>query len=1056
MSTASDGGFLEDDGHYGDRRDNQYGDPHGNLYDDHHNIQFDDSQFGDHQYDNQYDDIQYEDDDHDEDYYKEPLSREQQQKQRDDFDKFERIIRFLEANLASVVGVHEPQVGASIESRLQTVINSMAADEQRHAKTLAENAKLKADEGRGRVGDLSDRPNKPVEETLTRVMQESAKELASLKVENTTLQSTQISLQEQLAAATHEKEAMELELSEAKINADNLNKELTKSEKGRRTAQSVKEAKEKDLVRLEDRFKSLDKHYLDKEKLVTKLQKENDRLQKENDDRKRDFVRVKSASLTRDLEKISALEASLQNKDKQLEEQKQKLRDSNESLQAMVSKCKRLEDDEDRGLESFGKFRSDLAQVTLALSDNEVKTKKLEAALVVAHQDLESIGAKATKDRQLVQHELAVAQKLAQDREKENKFLKASIAQADLSAQDYRRHTEEDATMIRDLEAQVHELKTEAMVHERTTAQLRQHLQSHIWDLAEQTKLTNALAEDVKNLKESIRKMGGEITDKDLTARYLALESLQNQVKTLNQQLGRASRAPSHQAESGDLLDGSLEPACIRNMTWLYNGLHRTTNDLIDALGSVVSLRQEVSEAMAGSHQDRDEILEKFHRAESELQAVTATLKAEKDERAEELKEKEAMKTEIDQLTLNMEQHSAAIEAQEAEVGEELRLELERAVDRMESLAAVVAVMEEEAVTMIRTRDEMDERNSQLKVSLKLAEEKIERLEKEIERRNKDLEQMVPELAGARSTIQERDGAIQHFGETVQDLKKTISNLEQENMEQAAVVDGREKALARLDEARQMYDKVFESKVARLKEDKQIWEKRVEAEWARVRGIHEQELKSLMEKYSSATAVLKWNLESQQMSFEQERGVLTKELEEAKKNEESLQNLVDKLHVDIVDRNELIAGYMDFVTTQAEGVSVPENKGPWPKILEKRHTDIVKIEELEQKITSLTEALDGQMEILKTYDQNMANFSDKHQSYLTQMRDLEVELSEEKRQRAHEQKNYASLLETVATMQNLEKDLMTKLSRPRRSDSDSGILSQGGSGRTGEGGGSGS
>lgn len=49
----------------------------------------------------------------------------------------------MEANLASVVGVHEPQVGASIESRLQTVINSMAADEQRHAKTLAENAKVR-------------------------------------------------------------------------------------------------------------------------------------------------------------------------------------------------------------------------------------------------------------------------------------------------------------------------------------------------------------------------------------------------------------------------------------------------------------------------------------------------------------------------------------------------------------------------------------------------------------------------------------------------------------------------------------------------------------------------------------------------------------------------------------------------------------------------------------------------------------------------------------------------------------------------------------------------
>ncbi|KAF9312809.1 hypothetical protein BG003_005932, partial [Podila horticola] len=983
MSTASDGSFREEDGHYGGHRDNQYDDHHVNRYDDHHDNQYEDNQYDDNQYDdnqygdNQYDDNQYEDNDHDEDYYKEPLTREQQQKQRDDFNKFDRIIRFLETSLTFVAGIHEPQVGASIESRLQTVVNSLAANEQRHAKIRAENEMLQADGGRGRVGDLSDKPSKPVEETLTRVMQESAKELASLKLENTTLQSTQTSLQEQLAAAIHEKEAMKLELSEAKINADNLNKELTKSEKGRRTAQTVREAKEKELVSIEARFESLDKHYRDKERLVTKLQRENDQLQKENDDRKRDYSRVKSASLTRDLEKISALEVNLQNKGKQLEELKQKLLDSDESLQEMASKCKRLEDDEDRGLESFGKFRSDLAQVTLALSDNEVKTKKMEAALVVAHQDLESIGAKADKDRQLVQHELAVAQKLVQDREKENQFLKASIAQADLSAQDYRKHSEEDAAMIRGLETQVHELKTEIMVHQSTITQLRQHLQSHIGDLADQKKLTSAQAEEVKRLKESIKKMGGDITDKDLAAKYVALETLQNQVNTLNEQLGRVSRAPSHQAESGGLLDARFEPACIRNMNWLYNGLHRTTNDLIDALGSVVSLRQEVSDAMAGSHQDRDEILEKFHRAESELQAVTATLKAEKDGRAEEQKEKETMKTEMDQLTVNMEQLSATIEAQEAEMGEELRLELERAVDRMESLAATVATMEEEAATMVRTRDQMDERNSQLKASLKLAVEKIERLEKGIERRNNDLEQMVLELADARSKIQERDGVVQLLEETVQNLKKTISTLQQENMEQAAVVEGREKALARLDEARKMYDKVFESKVARLKEDKQIWEKRVETEWVRVRGIHEQDLKSLMEKYSSTITVLQWNLESQKQSHE-------KELENCKRNEESLQNLVDKLHVDIVERNVLIAGYMEFVTSQAEGVTVSETRGPWPAILDKRHADIVKIEELEQKIVSLTEALDGQLEILKTYDQNMANFSDKHQSYLTQ------------------------------------------------------------------------
>ena len=138
-----------------------------------------------------------------------------------------------------------------------------------------------------------------------------------------------------------------------------------------------------------------------------------------------------------------------------------------------------------------------------------------------------------------------------------------------------------------------------------------------------------------------------------------------------------------------------------------------------------------------------------------------------------------------------------------------------------------------------------------------------------------------------------------------------------------------------------------------------------------------------------------------------------------------------------------------------EGGTVSEDRGPWPAILEKQHTDIVKIEELEQKIVSITATLEGQTEILKTYDKNMMDFTDKHQSYLKQVRDLEVELSEEKRQRAHEQENYALLLETVASMQNLGSDLMSRMER--QTEDGSGVLAHAQArGESGMGGGGGS
>lgn len=45
----------------------------------------------------------------------------------------------MEDSLRFVAGVHEPPAGATIGSRLQTIVNSLAANEQRHAEIRAEN-----------------------------------------------------------------------------------------------------------------------------------------------------------------------------------------------------------------------------------------------------------------------------------------------------------------------------------------------------------------------------------------------------------------------------------------------------------------------------------------------------------------------------------------------------------------------------------------------------------------------------------------------------------------------------------------------------------------------------------------------------------------------------------------------------------------------------------------------------------------------------------------------------------------------------------------------------
>ncbi|KAF9406306.1 hypothetical protein BGZ94_003166, partial [Podila epigama] len=956
------------------------------------------------------------------------FNAERLRRQQADYNIFDRIIRFLEANLYHIDGVQEPPMGTPIEARLRTIVNSLVAKETTYAAIREESFKIKLQlEQSKNSSELSDKPTKPVEETLTRIMQQSEQTISSLRSENVALQTAHATHQEQLSALMRENEVTHAELDELKINFENVTKELTKSEKGRRTAQSARDAKEKELTNLEARFNSLDKSYRDKEKQVTRLQRELEASRRDND-------RVRPAPWPKNKDRADILEMKIKSLERQLEMTKQDVLVKNEQIKTLATKCEKLEDNEDRELESLGRFRSDLAQVQLALSDNHIKSGRLEAALEAARQEMEARNAKASKERQTISLEMAATQQTATERENENAFLKEMVRQMELSAQDYRQHAAEDAQKIRQLEEQDQKLVKEKERMEQTLSAFKKMIQQSTSDLILQRNAVAAKDTEIASLYEALKKAGNNDTSQeDLASHQKILSALRLKVSELNQQLGKTLQLTSEQRQGHEHehrqgqegVENSMDmswtikadqSSTLNNNHYLHPELISTTEKLVSALEEIKDLRLKVATGVEDSE---------HHGLESRPKIVLTGLQADLDHGTQNEKEREAMRLQIEQLRVNLEQVMAGKDEEENGMLDELRLGLTRANEVIESMNMQLTKLKEEAEVMLRTREEMDKQNSQLRATVVLLEEKLQRQEKEIERRQSDLDAMISELSEARSLILAKDSAVQLLEESLADMKKSNLRLQQENKEQAEQIAGREKALERLDEARKMYVKVYESKVARLKEDKAKWEERVEAEWNRIRALHEQEIQVATEKYSTTLAQTLWNQETQREQLEKSMLAAEQRLNESLAKVTELEATIEKMLGDIVERNVLISGYMDFVTKQADGGTISSNLRPWADILARRYENMTKIEELEQKNTRLKEALDGQMEILKAYDQNMATFSHKHQNYLNKVGELELALAEEKRQRATEQQSYEALLATIkSTMHGQDSEMI--------------------------------
>ncbi|KAG0369774.1 carboxypeptidase Y-deficient [Gamsiella multidivaricata] len=365
---------------------------------------------------------------------------------------------------------------------------------------------------------------------------------------------------------------------------------------------------------------------------------------------------------------------------------------------------------------------------------------------------------------------------------------------------------------------------------------------------------------------------------------------------------------------------------------------------------------------------------------------------------------------------------------------QEIRLELNHALARLWSLEELIAELEEETTRAKAIQEEIAARDEELRQTIQTQhrdilwkEEKLSRLERDIERRKQDLMEKVGELVDSKSRLQEHELKAQVLEEECKGLRHQVAMFERVKAEQQEQLDGRERALKRLEEARKNYDKVYENKIERLQEEKTSDEKRMLAELAKLNEKHEEEQQDYVQQSAEA-------IEEAERAHEQKYEELNSELAQVRTDRDELRRKVDEKQEaldrsikEIEERNTLLSGYMALVSQQEADGMLQEGSGAYNVILQQQHDKMQDNQRLRAEVEGLKRAMEDQINILQQYIENNMVLTDRNESYVRHFHDREVEIVNERNAR---HKELTSLKQKLATKEKeaevLEQELREK------------------------------
>ncbi|CAL8271383.1 unnamed protein product [Lota lota] len=679
------------------------------------------------------------------------------------------------------------------------------------------------------------------------------------------------------------------------------------------------------------------------------------------------------------------MQAHLQELEEQLDEEesgRQKLQLEKVTAEAKMKKYEEdilvLEDQNSKFLKEKKSLEERINEMSSVLTEEEEKAKnlgKMKNKHEIMIVDLEERLKKEEKSRQELEKakrkldgELSDLQEQIGEQQTQVEELKLQLTKKEEEAQVFQSRGEEEVNQkngalkqVRELQAQLSELQ-EDLEAEKVSRSKAEKLKR---DLGEELEALKTELEDTLDTTATQQELRTK-REQEVTELKKAMEeearSHESQIQEMRQRHAKAQEELAEQLEQAKRLKANLEKSkqmqesSTKELALEVKNLQQAKQEAEHRRKKMDAQLQEVAARAAEGERARAELGERAHKLQTELDGVTVLL---------EEAERRNIKTSKDVAGLE----SSMQDTQEL-LAEETRQKL--------SLSSRLRQLEEEKSTLQEQQEEEEEARNNLEktlltVQVQLAETK-KKLEEEagllegLEEVKRKLQKEV-ELAGVR--VEEKSVALEK-------LEKSRSRLQQELEDMSVELDHQRQLVSTLEKKQKKFDQMLaeeKSVAARYGEERD----RAEAE------AREKETKALS---------------------------LTRALDEALEAKEELERLNKQLRAEMED---LMSSKDDVGKNVHE---LEKSKRSQDQQLEEMR---VQLEELEDELQATEDAklrLEVNMQAMKAqYDRDLAGRDEmgeeKKRALVKQVREMEVELDDERKQRAL----------AVAAKKKLEADL---------------------------------
>lgn len=636
----------------------------------------------------------------------------------------------------------------------------------------------------------------------------------------------------------------------------------------------------------------------------------------------------------------------------------------------------------------------------------ESKLKKMEEDILL----LEDQNAKLSKERKLLEDRISeFTSNMAEEEEKvkslsklRNKY-EAVIADMEDRLKKEEKGRQEMEKLKRKLDGETSDLQDQILELQQQIEELKQQLARKEEELQAALARVEEEAAQKNNLLKQLREIQSQLSElqEDLESEKAARAKAEKQRRDLGEEL------EALKSELEDTLDSTAAQQELRaKREQEVTDLKKTIEDEAKTHESqIVEIRQRHTQAL----EELSEQLEQSRRFKVNLEKVKQTLESENSDLAKEVKNLHAAKQESEQKRKKLEGQVSELQIRVSE-SEKAKAELAERLQKVQAeLDGVSGALGSTESKSIKLTKDLSAVQSQLQDAHELLQEET-RQKLNLSSRVKQLEE---EKNNLMENLEEEEAAKAQFNRQIQALQQQLVEAKKRMEDHGGAVEG-------LEETKKKLAKELELMHQRFDEKHQVSDK-----LEKTKNRLQQELDDLMVDLDNQRQIVS-NLEKKQKKFDQmlaeEKNISARYAEErdraeaeAREKETKVLSLSRALEeaLDLKDeldrQNKLLRAEMDDLVSSKDDVGKNVHELERAKrALEQQVQDMkTQIEELEDELQAIEDGklrLEVNMQAMKAqFDRDLQNRDDsndeKKKLLIKQVRDLELELDEERKQK---------------------------------------------------------